>query len=130
MGITVKRIYAPAARSDGFRVLVDRLWPRGVAKADARIDLWLQDVAPSALLRKWFDHDAGRWKAFCARYRAELRSKPELIRLLRAQANRGRVTLLYSARDERFNQAAALRAILTRSSTTKRSCLRRDRSAG
>jgi len=115
MSLAVKRIYEPAAETDGFRVLVDRLWPRGLSKAHARIDLWLRDIGPSTALRKWFNHDPARWKPFCARYRAELRKKPDLLARLKRQAKRGRVTLLYSARDDAHNQAVALKTILARS---------------
>ena len=110
--IALKRIYEPATKTDGFRVLVDRLWPRGVSKADARIDLWLRDIGPSKALRQWFNHDPARWKMFCSRYQDELREKTELLMSLKEQARRGRVTLLYSTRDERFNQAVVLRNFL------------------
>ncbi len=112
MSIAVKRIYEPATKNDGFRVLVDRLWPRGISKANAHIDLWLREIGPSTALRRWFNHDPARWRTFCARYRAELREKPDLLALLKQHARRGPVTLLYAARDERFNQAIALRDIL------------------
>ncbi len=112
MTIAIKRIYEPASRADGYRVLVDRLWPRGLKKADAKIDLWLRDAAPSTSLRQWFNHDPGRWEEFRRRYRAELRDKADLLAPLEARAKKGRVTLLYSARDERHNQAVALSAFL------------------
>ncbi len=112
MSLAVKRVYEPAAKTDGFRVLVDRLWPRGVSKANARIDLWLCEIGPSTALRKWFNHDPARWETFCARYCTELREKPDLLALLTQRARRGPVTLLYSARDERFNQAVALQTFL------------------
>lgn len=82
----IKRIYEPAAPRDGYRVLVDRLWPRGISKAKARIDLWLREIAPSTELRKWFDHDPAKWQEFCARYRAELRDRTEIIDSLKQQA--------------------------------------------
>lgn len=116
MKIAIKRIYLPAAPEDGFRVLVYRLWPRGVAKSKARIDLWLRDIAPSSELRQWFGHDEARSKGFRARYRSELSAKPELLEQLRQQARKGPVTLLYSAQDEKHNQAVALREILLTSS--------------
>lgn len=119
MKIAIKRIYEPAAAKDGFRVLVDRLWPRGVSKAKARIDLWLREIGPSNELRKWFNHDPVKWKEFCARYRAELRAKTDLLALLQEKARRGPVTLLYSAQDSRFNQAAALLAFLQAGSAKK-----------
>ena len=112
MSIAIKRIYEPATNNDGFRVLVDRLWPRGVSKWNAYIDLWLREIGPSTALREWFNHDPARWKTFCTRYWAELRKKPDLLALLKQQARRGPVTLLYSARDERFNQAVVLQAVL------------------
>jgi uncharacterized protein YeaO (DUF488 family) len=114
--ITLKRIYEPATSKDGIRVLVDRLWPRGISKANARIDLWLRDIAPSTSLRKWFNHDPARWKTFCGRYRAELKKKDRLLSLLRERAKGEPLTLLYSARDERFNQAVALRTVLMKTS--------------
>ena len=117
MGIAIKRVCEPATKQDGFRVLVDRLWPRGISKAKAHIDLWLQDIAPSTALRRWFAHDPARWKTFCARYRAELREKPELLVLLKERAEHGPITLLYSARDVRFNQAVALSGILKKRPT-------------
>ncbi len=113
MAIRIKRIYEPAARGDGWRVLVDGLWPRGLSKDKAGIDLWLRDVAPSSALRVWFDHDPARWAEFRARYHAELRAKAEALAPLVRKARTGTLTLLYSARDERFNQAAALKAYLS-----------------
>jgi uncharacterized protein YeaO (DUF488 family) len=112
MAIRIKRIYEPADPKDGFRVLVDRLWPRGVSKEKARIDLWLREVAPSSALRIWFNHDPARWTEFRARYHAELRKNSAALALLVERMKKGAVTLLYSARDERFNQAVALKAFL------------------
>ena len=109
MTIAVKRVYEPAAESDGFRVLVDRLWPRGISKEKAKLDLWLPDIGPSTKLRQWFNHDPARWKEFRRRYHAELKEKRELVGELKAQAKKGSVTLLYSAKDEAHNQAVALR---------------------
>ena len=106
--IRIKRIYLPAESADGLRVLVDRLWPRGVSKDAAGVDLWLKDVAPSSELREWFDHSPGRWRSFRARYFTELDSRPEALARLRARVREGPVTLLYAARDERYNHAAAL----------------------
>lgn len=110
--ILVKRVYEPAAASDGFRVLVDRLWPRGLSKADARLDLWLPDLGPSTALRQWFHHDSARWTEFRRRYNAELRKKAALLAPIKKQATRRPVTLLYAAKDERHNQAIALRNFL------------------
>jgi uncharacterized protein YeaO (DUF488 family) len=112
MRILVKRVYEPAAKSDGFRVLVDRLWPRGLSKETAHLDLWLRDIAPSTTLRKWFNHDPGRWSEFQRRYHAELKTKREPLRELTTRAKKGAVTLLYSAKDEQHNQAVALRNFL------------------
>ena len=104
----IKRVYEPATPSDGSRVLVDRLWPRGVRKEDARIDLWLKDVAPSAALRSWFGHEPQRWPEFKRRYYHELRDRSDGVRRLQAMAESSRVTLVYSAHDEEHNQARAL----------------------
>jgi len=113
---TLKRIYVPAKPADGCRVLVDRIWPRGVSKEKAGIDLWMKEIAPSDHLRKWFAHDAKRWIEFQRRYREELRAKPELTKQLRELEKTHRtVTLIYSARDERRNQAVALCGFLQRS---------------
>jgi len=106
--IEIKRIYEPAARTDGVRVLVDRLWPRGIKKDEARIDLWLKHVAPTASLRRWFDHRPERWDRFRERYRAELSSNPTLVELRDLVKTQTRVTLLYSARDVDHNQAVVL----------------------
>lgn len=106
--IQVRRIYENAQASDGTRVLVDRVWPRGVTKAAARLDLWLREVAPSAALRRWFGHDPERFEAFRARYEEELASNHEAVAQLRALLSAGRLTLLYGARDEAHNQAVVL----------------------
>jgi len=108
--IKLKRAYDAPAKSDGCRVLIDRLWPRGVAKAEAAIDRWLKDIAPSTGLRKWFGHDPARWREFRERYADEVREHPEPLRELRRLARKGRLTLVYSARDEAHNDAVALRA--------------------
>lgn len=110
--IVLKRAYEPADASDGSRVLVDRLWPRGVAKADAKLDAWMKEIAPSTELRKWFGHDPARWEEFQARYREELDAHGDLIADLRTLARKGRLTLVYSARDEARNDAVVLRARL------------------
>ena len=108
MGVRVKRVYAAREDGDGTRVLVDRLWPRGLSREKAEADLWLKDLAPSHELRRWFGHDPKRWREFRRRYTAELRSRREEVQDLRRRARRGTVTLLYSARDEEHNQAVAL----------------------
>jgi len=108
--VQLKRAYAPPEPSDGFRVLVDRLWPRGLKKADAAIDLWLRDVAPSSELRRWFGHRPDRWAEFRDRYRAELKGNPALAQL--RGLGPGRITLVYAAKDETHNQARVLLDIL------------------
>jgi uncharacterized protein YeaO (DUF488 family) len=110
--IQLKRAYEKPSRSDGLRVLVDRLWPRGLTKERAAIDLWLKDLAPSSELRKWFAHDPEKWKEFEARYRAELREKKDLVRELRARSASQPVTLVYAARDEEHNEAVVLKKVL------------------
>lgn len=119
MKILIKRIYEPAAKSDGFRVLVDRLWPRGLSKENAKLDLWLPDIGPSTELRQWFKHDQERWDEFQRRYYAELKGKTELVAELMGWAKNGMVTLLYSAKDEQHNQAVALRSYLRGSQDKK-----------
>ena len=110
--IRLKRAYRPAAADDGARILVDRLWPRGLKKSDAAIDRWLKDIAPSTALRQWFAHDPARWPEFRRRYTAEIRRHPELLAELRAIARQGPVTLIFSARDELRNDAVVLRNVL------------------
>lgn len=113
LDIRLKRAYVTPSRDDGVRVLVDRLWPRGVLKLDAAIDHWLKELAPSTELRKWFGHDPSRWDEFQRRYKSELAGKTALLDELRAIARRGRLTLVFAARDECHNQAVVLRDILT-----------------
>lgn len=112
----IKRAYVPPAREDGYRVLVDRLWPRGLSKQTAAIDLWLKEIAPSAELRQWFGHDRTRWSEFKRRYQEELRA-PErssaLGRLRQAERERGTVTLLFATREATHNHAAFLRELLS-----------------
>jgi uncharacterized protein YeaO (DUF488 family) len=107
--VQIKRAYDLRAADDGVRILVDRLWPRAVSKEALALDIWLKDIAPSAALRRWFSHDAGRWREFCRRYAAELEDHRELLKELQARARRGRITLVFSAHDELHNNAAALR---------------------
>jgi len=104
----IKRVYEPHVRGDGQRVLVDRMWPRGISKEKLRNVIWLKDVAPSTELREWFGHRPERWKQFCTRYAKELDRNPDIVAKLRAMCARGTVTLLYSARDLDHNQALAL----------------------
>ena len=114
MPITIKRIYDEASDDDGFRVLVDRLWPRGISKERARIDLWVKDVAPSTELRQWFHHDAANWEEFLTRYRKELAQNKTALDELRATLKgKPKVTLLYGAKDEKHNQALILKDILS-----------------
>jgi uncharacterized protein YeaO (DUF488 family) len=108
MAITVKRIYEQPTENDGFRILVDRLWPRGLSKEKANVDLWLKDIAPSTELRKWFDHKEERWDEFKKRYFDELEKKTEFVDTVREKAGKGSVTLLYSAKNEKINNAVAL----------------------
>ena len=107
-GVRVKRIYDAPARCDGRRVLVDRVWPRGIKKDDAALDEWLRELAPSTELRKWFGHDPKRWPQFRTRYRRELRQHAAQLRELRERAAQERVTLLYGAKDSEHNQAVVL----------------------
>jgi uncharacterized protein YeaO (DUF488 family) len=110
--IQLKRAYDRPSTADGVRILVERLWPRGLSKARADLDLWLKDVAPSTELRQWFGHDRARWAEFQKRYRKELRGKTEALRLLRQKSGQGAVTLIYAARDEKHNGALVLRDFL------------------
>lgn len=118
--VKLKRAYEHAAAGDGPRILIDRLWPRGVRKADAAIDQWVKDIAPSTSLRKWFGHDPARWQEFRRRYAAEVRAHPEQLDRLRALARQGPLTLVYSAHDEFHNDAVALRGLLLGSQTSRR----------
>ena len=111
MRIRLKRAYKAPARSDGQRILVDRLWPRGLTRDKAAVDHWIKEVAPSSELRKWFGHDPERWPEFRRRYRAERKKNPALAEL-RALARKGSITLLYSAKDEQHNQAVVLKQVL------------------
>lgn len=112
MPILLKRAYEPYVPSDGFRILVDRLWPRGISKDSAHIDLWLKDVAPSTSLRKWFGHDQLKWIEFRDRYFLELRHNSEAVEQLAKHVNHGTVTLVYGAKDEEHNHAVVLRTYL------------------
>jgi uncharacterized protein YeaO (DUF488 family) len=112
--IKTKRVYDAPSSSDGVRILVDRLWPRGLRKEDAAISHWLRDLAPSDALRQWFAHEPARWPGFRKRYAIELASQREAVRKVRDLARRGAVTLLYAAHDVAHNNAVALRNILLR----------------
>jgi uncharacterized protein YeaO (DUF488 family) len=110
--IKVKRVYEPPSEADGFRVLVDRLWPRGLTKERAAVDLWLKDIAPSTELRKWFRHDPIKWKQFQARYRTELRKRRDAVKSLKEKSKNRTLTLLFGARDEEHNEALVLKRVI------------------
>jgi len=112
--IRIKRVYAPPAETDGVRLLVDRLWPRGISKAAARIDEWRKDLAPSNALRKWFGHDPTKWEEFQSRYRTELESagKMEEFLILGERARREAITMVYAARDEERNNAVVIKRLI------------------
>jgi uncharacterized protein YeaO (DUF488 family) len=110
--VKLKRAYEPHDPQDGTRVLIDRLWPRGVSKADAAVDLWLKDIAPSTELRKWFGHDPALWEEFQERYTEEVRGHPQALDQLRDLARQGPVTLVYAAHDELHNDAVVLRGLV------------------
>ena len=118
--VKLKRAYEPAAADDGTRILIDLLWPRGVKKADAAIDQWVKDIAPSTALRKWFGHDPARWAEFRRRYAAEIYQHPEQLSGLRTLARQGPITLVFSAHDEVHNDAVALRNFLLGRETKRR----------
>ncbi|MGA7881317.1 MAG: DUF488 family protein [Terrimicrobiaceae bacterium] len=110
--IRLKRVYEEAARNDGYRVLVERLWPRGVSKEKANIRLWAKEIAPSAEPRKWYGHNLARWEEFKKRYWRELKGKQESLEEIRSRAREGTVTFVYAARDEEHNSAMALKDYL------------------
>lgn len=110
--VKLRRVYEPPSRSDGKRVLIDRLWPRGVKKSEVKIDEWMKDIAPSTGLRKWFGHEPARWPEFQDRYAAEVRQHPELLNDLRRLAREGPLTLVFAARDEAHNDAIVLRDLI------------------
>jgi len=111
--LKIKRVYEKPSKEDGWRVLVDRLWPRGMKKKTAHVDIWMKDVAPSDALRKWFGHKPEKWKEFQKRYRSELAKNKELVAEIRKmEQEHGTVTLLFGAKDEEHNQAVVLAAVL------------------
>lgn len=112
MDVSIKRIYQASEMGDGFRVLVDRVWPRGMTKEKAAIDLWAKDVAPTAELRKWFGHEPAKWSGFQSKYRDELKANSSAVDALIKEAGSTHITLLYSAKDEQRNQAIVLRDFL------------------
>lgn len=113
MKIRIKRVYEEPAKEDGIRILVDRLWPRGLTKQRACLDLWLRDIAPSTELRKWFNHDPEKWTEFGVRYRKELESNNEPVKILKEQLKKGTVTLVYGAKDEAHNEALVLKELFS-----------------
>jgi uncharacterized protein YeaO (DUF488 family) len=112
MTIKLKRVYEEPAKTDGTRILVDRLWPRGLTKEKAQVDLWLKEVAPSTGLRKWFAHDPAKWPEFKTRYRAELKRNKGQVELLKEATAKGPATLLYGAKDQEHNEAVVLQNLL------------------
>lgn len=112
--ISIKRVYDQSEQTDGFRILIDRLWPRGLSKEKAKVDLWLKEIAPSTELRKWFNHDPEKWKEFAKRYKAEIKKNIEALTLLKSKIKEGKVTLVYGAKEERYNDAVVLQKILTK----------------
>lgn len=111
--IKIKRAYLEPEEDDGMRILVDRLWPRGLIKEKANIDLWMKDIAPSTELRKWFSHDIEKWEEFKKRYLDELNENKESVAILKEQLNKGNVTLIFGARDELHNEAIVLKELLS-----------------
>ena len=111
--IKIKRVYEEMKKDDGYRILVDRLWPRGLSKEKAKVDLWMKEIAPSNELRKWFSHDPGKWDDFKKKYKRELEDKEELLNRIREiEREKGMITLLYSAKEENDNNAVALDSFL------------------
>ena len=115
MNIKIKRVYEQPDKKDGERILVDRLWPRGLTKEKAGVDLWLKDIAPSTELRKWFAHDPNKWESFRGRYETEIRHNDDLVKVLKQKAKQGTITLIYGARDEKHNEALVLKQFLEKS---------------
>ena len=110
--IKLKRVYQEPSPADGLRILVDRLWPRGLTKERAAVDLWLKELAPSTELRKWFGHDPAKWREFQTRYREEVHDNDEVLQVLKEKVKKNTVTLVYGARDEHHNEALVLKQIL------------------
>lgn len=115
MNVVIKRVYEQALPSDGFRILIDRLWPRGLSKARADLDIWLKDIAPSTELRKWFNHDPEKWPEFKRKYKQELKNHKDALQLLKHLIKeKKKVTLLYAAHDENYNNAIVLQSLIKR----------------
>ena len=121
MTIKLKRAYESKEKTDGFRILVDRLWPRGLKKEDLDIDVWLKEVAPSSALRKWFNHDVEKWETFRSKYIAELNQSASINELKSILSKHKTITLVYSAKDEEHNQAIVLKRLLDTTHTSKKS---------
>lgn len=117
--VHIKRIYEAAEATDGYRALIDRLWPRGISRQRAALDAWLKELAPSNALRLWYGHDPKRWTEFGRRYRAELRAQRAALEALRARAAAGRITLLYASREPRINHAVVLRQVLVKTAPAR-----------
>ena len=113
MNIKIKRVYEKPDKTDGFRILVDRLWPRGLTKEKAAADLWLKDIAPSTELRKWFNHEPEKWKEFIKKYLVELKENKEPVSLLKECVKKGPVTLIYGARDQEHNEALIIKNFIS-----------------
>jgi uncharacterized protein YeaO (DUF488 family) len=112
MDILIKRVYEEPSQSDGTRILIDRLWPRGLSKEKAGVDVWLKDIAPTTELRKWFSHDPDKWSEFKKKYRAEISKNTEALAVLKKYLANGKVTLVYGAKDEEYNDAIVLKDYL------------------
>jgi uncharacterized protein YeaO (DUF488 family) len=125
--LRLKRAYEPASSSDGRRILVDRLWPRGLSKRRAAIDEWMKEIAPSAPLRRWFGHDPDRWPEFQRRYKRELRERGDMLRKIATLASRGPVTLVFGARDEVHNDAVVLEALVRARMNRRKASMMRGR---
>lgn len=110
--IKTRRIYDRPEADDGFRILVDRIWPRGLKKNDVKIDLWQKNIAPNSALRKWFNHDKRKWNEFKSRYYEELKDKQEIVKLFLEKTEEGTITLLYSSKEEKYNNAIPLKEFL------------------
>jgi len=113
MNIKIKRVYEKPDKEDGIRILVDRLWPRGLTKERAGVDLWLKEIAPSTALHKWFGHDPVKWKDFVKRYRSELNENSSEVAIINEQIKKGTITLVYGAKDEEHNEAIVLKEFLS-----------------
>jgi uncharacterized protein YeaO (DUF488 family) len=110
--IQLKRAYEPPSEQDGYRVLIDRIWPRGVKKEELAVDTWLKEIAPSSDLRRWFNHEPQKWQEFCTRYKAELKDRQDVIEFLKEQSKDGVLTLIFGAKEIRYNNAVALKHYL------------------